>query len=200
MIVAYARTSTVEQVAGFESQLKELKAAGCEKFFQEQVSSVVERKELDAAMAFVREGDVFVVTKLDRLARSIVDLLTIVEQLETKKVTLKILNLGVDTGNATGKLILSVLGSIAQFERQIMLERQKDGIAKAKLDKKYKGRKPLSDERRANVIKMSGAGVTRSSIAKQLGIGEASVYRILATQKGATPGRLASEARVQEAA
>src|SRR6202035_1436654 len=109
----------------------------------------------------------------DRLARSIVDLLRIVEQLETKKVALQILNLGVDTGNATGKLILSVLGSIAQFERQIMLERQKDGIAKAKLDGKYKGRKPPPDERRANVIKLAGEGATRLDIAKQLGIGEA---------------------------
>src|SRR5258708_7970845 len=114
MIVGYARTSTLEQKAGFKAQLKELKEkAECEKVFEEQVSSVAERKQLDAALDFVREGDVFVVTKLDRLARSIVDLLKIVEQLETKKVALKILNLGVDTGNATGKLILSVLGSIA---------------------------------------------------------------------------------------
>jgi DNA invertase Pin-like site-specific DNA recombinase len=173
------------QIYTFMIQLKELKAAGGEKFFEEQVSSVVERKQLDAALAFVREGDVFMVTKLDRLARSIVDLLTIVEQLEKKKVTLKILNLGVDTGNATGKLILSVLGSIAQFERQIMLERQKDGIAKAKLDKKYRGRKPLSDERRANVIKLASEGATKLSIAKQLGIGEASGYRILAERVAA---------------
>jgi DNA invertase Pin-like site-specific DNA recombinase len=186
MRVGYARTSTVEQKAGFEAQLTELReAAKCEKVFEEQVSSVKERKQLDAALDFVREGDMFVVTKLDRLARSIVDLLNIVEQLEKKKVGLQIMNLGVDTGNATGKLILSVLGSIAQFERQIMLERQKDGIAKAKLDKKYKGRKPLSVERRDNVIKLAGEGATKLAIAKQLGIGEASVYRILAESKAA---------------
>jgi DNA invertase Pin-like site-specific DNA recombinase len=194
MIVEYARTSTVEQVAGFEAQLKELNAAGCEKVFQEQVSSVTTRAQLQAAMEFIREGDVFVVTKLDRLARSVMDLMTILQSLDRKKAALRILNMGIDTQTPTGKLMLAVLGGVAQFEREIMLERQREGIAKARSDKKYKGRKPLSLERRENVIKMSGEGITRSSIAKQLGIGEASVYRILATQKNTI-----SEARVIEA-
>jgi DNA invertase Pin-like site-specific DNA recombinase len=185
MIVAYARTSTVEQIADFEAQLKELHAAGCEKIFQEQVSSVAVRPQLQAALEFVREGDTFTVTKIDRLARSIIGLMTIIEALESKKVEVKILNLGMDTKTPTGKLMLTVLGAVAQFERQIMLERQRDGIAKAKVDKKYKGRKPLSDERRSNVIKLAAEGATKLSIAKQLGIGEASVYRILAMQTSA---------------
>lgn len=182
MIVGYCRTSTVEQMAGFESQLKELQAAGCEKFFKEQVSSVAERAQLQAALDFVREGDTFCITKIDRLARSITNLLEIIEALQKKQVAVKILNLGMDTTTPTGKLILTMLAGVAQFEREVMLERQREGIAKAKADGKYKGRKPLSSERRENVIKMSGEGVTRLNIAKQLGIGEASVYRILATQ------------------
>jgi DNA invertase Pin-like site-specific DNA recombinase len=183
MIVGYARTSTVEQVAGFEAQLRELKDAGCEKFFKEQVSSVGTREQLRIAMEFVREGDVFTVTKLDRLARSVIDLMTIVNALEKKKVGLRILNMGVDTTTPTGRLILSMLGSVAEFERAIMLERQREGIAKAERDGKYRGRKPLSEEKKANVIKLDRAGIDRQEIANQLGIGIASVYRILAEQK-----------------
>jgi DNA invertase Pin-like site-specific DNA recombinase len=110
-------------------------------------------------------------------------LMTILQSLDRKKAALRILNMGIDTQTPTGKLMLAVLGGVAQFEREIMLERQREGIAKARSDKKYKGRKPLSSDRRENVIKLAGDGVTRLNIAKQLGIGEASVYRILAMQK-----------------
>src|SRR6478672_7512755 len=122
MIIAYARTSTIEQKAGFEAQLKEVRAAGCEKFFQEQVSSVSERVQLKAALEFAREGDTFVVTRIDRLARSIIDLMTIIQALERKHVAVRILNLGMDTGTPTGKLILTMLGGVAEFERTVMLE------------------------------------------------------------------------------
>jgi DNA invertase Pin-like site-specific DNA recombinase len=97
MIVGYARTSTVDQVAGFEAQVKELAAAGCEKVFQEQVSSVTVRLQLQSALEFIREGDVFVVTKLDRLARSITDLMPILQALGRKGVAVRILNLDMDT-------------------------------------------------------------------------------------------------------
>jgi DNA invertase Pin-like site-specific DNA recombinase len=125
-IVGYARTSTVDQVAGFEAQLEELHRAGCDRIFQEQVSSVdiAAREQLEAAMAYVRDGDAFVVTKLDRLARSVAHLLQIVDALTKKGVALRILNLGIDTGTPTGKLILTMLGGIAEFERSIMLERR----------------------------------------------------------------------------
>jgi DNA invertase Pin-like site-specific DNA recombinase len=156
-----------------------------QKVFREQVSSVAERAQLQAALDFVREGDTFCITKIDRLARSITNLLEIIHALQKKQVAVKILNLGMDTTTPTGKLILTMLAGVAQFEREVMLERQREGIAKAKADGKYRGRAPLSAERRGDVLKMASAGVTRSSIAKQLGIGEASVYRILALQKRA---------------
>ncbi len=185
MIVGYARTSTVDQIAGFEAQRKDLAAAGCEKVFQEQVSSVAERKQLQAAIEYVREGDVFVVTKLDRLARSVANLMTILLALEQKRVGIRILNLGMDTQTPTGKLMLTVLGAVAQFEREMMLERQREGIAKAKSEGRYKGRKPIEPDRRQSVIRLATEGATRISIAAELGIGEATVYRILALQKSA---------------
>jgi DNA invertase Pin-like site-specific DNA recombinase len=181
VIVGYARTSTIEQVAGFEVQLAELERAGCEKIFKEQVSSVdvVARDQLAQALTFIREGDVFVVTKLDRLARSVAHLMQIVEALDKKGVALRILNLGVDTGTPTGKLILTVLGGIAEFERSIMLERQREGIAKAKREGKYKGRAPTARAKSAEVIKLIDAGMRPTDVAKQLGIGRRSVYRIM---------------------
>jgi DNA invertase Pin-like site-specific DNA recombinase len=111
--VGYPRTSTNDQTAGFEAQLRELALAGCEKIFQEQVSSVPERKQLHAAMEYVRENDIFVVAKLDRLARSVPDLMTILQALERKRVGVRILNLGMDTQTPTGKLMLTVLGALA---------------------------------------------------------------------------------------
>src|SRR4051812_35030098 len=97
MLIGYARTSTVDQVAGFDAQVEALKAEGCERVFMEQVSSVAEREQLEQAISFARSGDVFTVTKLDRLARNTQHLLEIVERLEAKDVSLKVLNLGLDT-------------------------------------------------------------------------------------------------------
>jgi len=185
MIVGYARTSTVDQISGFDAQIRELKAAGCKKIYQEQASSIASRLELQAALDFVREDDIFVVTKLDRLVRSITDLMKIMVALERKKVGLKVLNLGMDTNTPTGKLMLTVLGGIAQFEREMMLERQREGVAKAKEAGKYKGRKPISLSRRLEVILLAENGINKTKIAKQLSLGEATVYRILAAKNSA---------------
>lgn len=183
MIIGYARTSTLEQVAGFEAQILELEKADCEKIYQEQVSSVAKRKQLEAAIEFVREGDVLVVTKLDRLARNVRSLMEIVQELDRKKVGLRILNLGMDTQTPTGKLMLTVLGGIAQFEREIMLERQREGIAKAKNEGKYKGRGGIEQAKRIEILNLNTQGLTKAKIATQLGVGEATVYRVLAKNK-----------------
>jgi DNA invertase Pin-like site-specific DNA recombinase len=179
MIVGYARTSTAEQVAGFDAQRRELKAASCEKVFAEQVSSVAAREKLTAALDFIREGDVLIVTKLDRLARSMRDLVDIVAKIEAKSASLRILNMGLDTTTPTGQLMLNVLGSVAQFERAIMLERQREGIAKAKADGKYRGRAPTARAKAADVLRLHKEGVGAVDIAKKLGIGRSSVYRAL---------------------
>jgi len=181
MNVGYARTSTVEQEAGLEAQMRDLSAAGCEKVFREQVSSVdvAARDQLAAALDFVREGDTLVVTKLDRLARSVAHLMEIVAVLARKGVSLRILGLGIDTGTPTGRLLLTVMGGIAEFERSIMLERQREGIAKAKAEGLYKGRKPTARAKAAEVHRLRADGVGAAEIARRLGIGRASVYRVL---------------------
>jgi DNA invertase Pin-like site-specific DNA recombinase len=169
MIVGYARTSTTGQIAGLEAQVHELWAAGCDKIFSEQVSSVAERAQLELALDFVREGDTFTATKIDRLARSVADLPAIVARLEAKKVSLRVLSISgnqpLDTATSTGRLMLAVIGAIGQAEREAMLERQRHGIAKAKLALKAEGVRP-------------------SEIAVRRGIGRASVYRVLGGRGG----------------
>jgi len=181
MLVGYARTSTLDQTAGLEAQERELAEAGCTKVFVEQVSSVdvKAREALAQALEFVREGDTLVVTKLDRLARSVAHLMELLEMIEAKGASLRILSMGIDTSTATGKLMLTLLGGVAEFERSIMLERQREGIAKAKALGKYKGRKPTAKAKAEEVLKLHQEGVGGTAIAKRLGIGRASVYRIL---------------------
>lgn len=179
MMIGYARTSTLEQEAGLEAQERDLKALGCEMVFSEQVSSVDKRPELEAALAYVRKGDTLVVTKLDRLARSVVHMGEIVAKLEAKGVALRIEAMGVDTSTSTGKLMLNVLASVAQFEREMTLERQREGIAKAKGEGKYKGRKPTARAKAEEVLSLSEAGLSMGKIADKLGIGKGSVHRIL---------------------
>jgi DNA invertase Pin-like site-specific DNA recombinase len=185
MQIGYARTSTVDQVAGFEAQIAQLQKEGCEKVFKEQVSSIGDREQLEAAIEFARSGDTFTVTKLDRLARNTQHLLEITDRLTEKGVTLRILNLGLDTSTPTGKLMLTMLGAISQFEREIMLERQREGVAKAKSEGKYKGRAPTAKSKAEQIITLDKQGMTREAIAKDIGIGIASVYRVLKAAKGA---------------
>ena len=193
MLIGYARTSTTDQEAGLEAQGRDLRAAGCEKLFVEQVSSVAKRPQLEAALDFVREGDTVVVTKLDRLARSVGDLLTIVARLEAKKVSLRVLSMSggqpLDTATAVGRLMLAVIGAVGQFEREMMLERQREGIAKARLEGRYKGRAPTAQRKAAEIIRLKADGLGASEIAGRLGIGRASVYRCLATMPAENVGR-----------
>ena len=125
-------------------------------------------------------------TKLDRLARSVGDLLAIVAKLEAKGVSLRVLamsgNQALDTATSTGRLMLSVIGAVGQAEREAMLERQREGIAKAKREGRYKGRVPTARRQAVEIIRLKAAGVRPSEIASKLGIGRASVYRVLGEQ------------------
>ena len=179
MLVGYARTSTVDQIASVDHQRDELGSIGCEKVFVEQVSSVATRLELEAALDFIREGDTLVVSRLDRLARSVADLTKIVGRVQGKGASLRILNINLDTGTATGKLMLNMLGAIAEFEREMLLERQKIGIARAKAEGRYKGRQPTARAKADDVRRLKGDGLGPSVIASRLGISRASVYRCL---------------------
>ena len=177
MLIGYARTSTTDQAASFDDQRKSLAKLGCDRVFAEQTSSVGDRPELNTALDFVRDGDTLVVTKLDRLARSVSHLCEIVRQLEAKGVSLRVMDMGLDSGTPTGRLMVNLLGSIGQFEREVMLERQKVGIAKAKAEGKYKGRKPTARLQAEDIKRLSGRGLGAVEIAKELGISRSSVYR-----------------------
>jgi len=182
MLIGYARTSTVDQQAGFEAQLVELKAYGCKRMYQEQVSAVASRKELERAIDMLREGDKLVVTKLDRLARNVMHMGELLQQIEAKGAGLVILSLGsetVDTTTATGKLILNVMISVAQFEREMMKERQVEGIKRAQAEGKYKGRVPKAMQQADKVKALVAAGVARVQVMEQFGMSKASYYRCL---------------------
>lgn len=186
MNVGYSRVSTIDQEAGLAAQRRELEAAGCERIFAEQVSSVAARRErLDEALDFVRAGDTLVVTRLDRLARSVADLVKITDRLKRDQVALRILAMGLDTAGPTGQLMVNLLGAIAEFERSLMLERQREGIAEAKRRGKYRGRAPTARAKAGEVAKLRGQGLGAAKIAQTLGISRASVYRVIA--ETATP-------------
>lgn len=183
--IGYARTSTLDQKAGLEAQHRDLTAAGCERIFSEQVSSVdvAERHQLEEALAYLRAGDTLVVTKLDRLARSVPHLLAVVDRLERKGASLDVLSgFGAGLETPTGKMLLTILGAVAEFERGIMLERQREGVAKAKAreDSPYKGRVPTAMRQADKIRALDAAGKTRKAIAAELGVSERSVYRALA--------------------
>jgi DNA invertase Pin-like site-specific DNA recombinase len=189
MQIGYARTSTSEQEAGLEAQRRDLTVAGCDRVFSEQVSATAAtRPQMEAVFDFVRDGDVFVVTKPDRLARSVADLLAIEARLRAKQVTLRVLSMGgteLNTQSPTGRLMLTMLGAVAEFERALMLERQREGIAKAKDEGRYKGRAPTAQAQAAEVRALHAAGVGPVEITKRLKVSRSSVHRILKGSKTA---------------
>lgn len=179
MVVGYARVSTVEQ--NLDRQMVALKDCGCDKVFCEKVSGKnTDRKELNNMLSYVREGDMVVVAEFSRLARSTKDLLAIVELLQSKSVNLKSIKEDIDTRTPTGQLLLTVLAAISQFERETILERQKEGIAIAKAKGVYKGRRPKSlthwDEIYARYQKRE---LNKTQMASELGISRQTLYRIL---------------------
>ena len=178
MKIGYARVSTAEQQASFEAQQRELEALGCEKVFAEERSSVKERPALEAMLDFLRQGDEVLALRVDRLARSVRDLLDIVERIRGKGAAVEIGGLGRINGDPTSALILNVLGAIAQFEREIMLARQRVGIEAAKAGGKYRGRKPGSGHGE-RIRRMAAAGMNQSAIARELGIERSTVWRAL---------------------
>jgi DNA invertase Pin-like site-specific DNA recombinase len=176
-LVCYARVSSTGQSLEVQEDL--LKAAGGEEIFKEKRTGTTTegRDELEAALRFVRRGDIFMVTRLDRLARSMLDLRKIVDRLTEKGVGFRVLQQGsIDTTKSEGRLLLNILASFAEFEHSIRAERQADGIARAKAAGKYRGRPASIDPAQIAAMKADGLGAT--AIAKKLGIGRASVYRI----------------------
>lgn len=179
----YARTSTVEQVAGLVDQISKLKAAGCtdQSVYQEQISSVKmeSRVEFVKVLAALRTGDVLVFSSLSRAARSMVHMVEIEAKVADAGATIRILDLAIDTATPSGRLTFNLFASIAQFERENMLERQKVGIAAAKVRGVYTGRAPTAQAKGTRVHALHAKGLTKQEIADACSIGIASVYRIL---------------------
>lgn len=177
-LIGYARVSSVGQ--SLEVQEEQLRDAGCSKLFAEKRSgtSTKGRDALAEALDWARQGDALIVTRLDRLARSSADLFAIIEKLNAKGIAFRCLQQGVvDTTSSTGKLVMGILGAVAEFETAIRKERQRDGIDKAKAAGVYRGRKPSVPVE--EVRRLHGEGISPSEIGKRLGIGRASVYRAL---------------------
>jgi DNA invertase Pin-like site-specific DNA recombinase len=180
-IYGYARVSTTDQSTDIQQDA--LLAAGCTVIRAEKASGTSRdgRDELDTLLAFLRSGDTLVVTRVDRLARSIRDLQNIVYDLKQRGITLKATEQPIDTGTAAGKCFLDMLGVFAEFETNLRRERQAEGIAAAKDAGKYKGRPPAIDAAAITRMKADGLGV--SVIARELGISRMSVYRVLGGQR-----------------
>lgn len=183
MLIGYARVSTFDQDLAIQQEA--LSVAGCETIRSEKVSGTSRegRVELQTCLDFLRPGDTLVVTRIDRLARSMRDLQNIVHQLKVQGAFLKATEQPIDTSTAAGKAFLDMLGVFAEFETNLRKERQAEGIAKAKKAGTYKGRKPTARAKRDEIFSMAEQGETRQGIADKLGIGVASVYRILKDAK-----------------
>jgi DNA invertase Pin-like site-specific DNA recombinase len=176
-IIGYARVSTADQ--DLEIQITALKHEGCTTIRSEKRSgtTTANREELQTVLDFLREGDVLMVTRIDRLARSIGDLQDIVRAVRARGASLKATEQPIDTSTAAGKCFLDMLGVFAEFETNLRSERQIEGIAKAKAAGVYKGRPASIDASQVRAMKAQGLGA--SEIAKALRIGRASVYRVL---------------------
>lgn len=179
MNIGYARVSSVGQ--SLDMQLEKLTAFGCEKVFQEKKSGASTRKReaVNDALEFCREGDVLVVTKLDRLARSMFDLQAIVATLERKKVDLVVLDQKIDTTTPTGRLTFHLLGAVAEFERELIAERRNDGIASA-LAKgvKFGRREKLTQSQVEELRDARRAGEARAALQARFGISKSTFYRL----------------------
>lgn len=165
-LIGYARVSTDDQDCAIQEAT--LKAAGCKVIRSEKRSGTTMkgRDELATVLSFLRSGDILVVTRIDRLARSLADLALLVRELESKGVALKSTEQPVDTGTAAGKAFLQMLGVFAEFETNLRRERQLEGIAAAKARGVYKGRPPTIDADQVAKLKAEGLGASgRASIA-----------------------------------
>src|SRR5271163_1393756 len=178
-ILGYARVSTGDQdVAG---QTLRLTGVGAIKVFSDVRSgkSFADRPGLDALLAYARDGDALAVVRLDRLGRSLGELLATVALLKERGIALVSLEEKIDTASAAGELIFHVFGAIAHFERRLIAERTKDGIAAARARGKHPGRRPLDADKIAAALKLVQAGLSPTAAAKQVGLGRSTVYREL---------------------
>ena len=176
-IYGYARVSSTGQKLEVQKEL--LSKEKCDVIFEEKVSGKnMKRDELTVLLRVVSSGDTVIISKLDRLARSMVDFWNIYNQIKEKGASLKILNMGLDTDSSQGRLMMGILSSVAEFERELIKERQADGIAKAKASGKHLGRPKLTEEVKEQVLGMVKLGATKQAVADKLNLGLSTIYKI----------------------
>ncbi len=183
-IIGYARVSSIGQK--LDVQLEKLQAQGCEKIYQEKESAIstTKRPQLVACLDYVREGDSLVITKLDRLARSTLDLCNIAKRLEDKKVTLQVIDQNIDTSSSTGRLMFNMLATIAQFETEIRAERQMDGIKKAKANGVVFGKvKTLTPDQVTELKSKRQRGILIKDLMAEYKLSKKSIYNYLELSK-----------------
>ena len=182
--IGYARVSSTGQKLDVQREL--LNKEKCFSIFEEKVSGKNRnRPELTLLLKTIRKGDTVVVSKLDRLARSMSDFWKIYDEIKETGASLKILNMGLDTNSSQGRLMLGILASVAEFERELIKERQADGIAKAKASGKHLGRPTIKEDIKIQIKELLQAGKTKPTIAKALNIGVSTIYKIQKELKGA---------------
>jgi len=182
MKIGYARVSSTGQ--SLDLQMKALENAGCEKIFSEKVSGAKgDRKEFTSMMEFARDGDRIVVTKLDRLSRSSMELQNTAKTLESKKIDLRVLEQNIDTSSASGKLLFNMIGIVAEFEREMINERAAEG-RKAAMENgvKFGRKKVLADDEIVEAKKLVSSGLGKKEIGKRLGVSRSTIYRVLGNQ------------------
>ena len=177
-ILGYARVSTNQQ--DLESQRHRLKEVGAIKIFEDVISGkIFKRPGLEELVHYARPNDLLCVVRLDRLGRSLKELLETVEYLKSKKIGLMSLEEKIDTSSAAGELVFHVFGAIAHFERRLISERTKDGIQAARLKGKKPGRPPLDHDKLESAIKLVESGLSPTNAAMQLNMGRSTLYREL---------------------
>lgn len=187
MKVGYARVSSIGQ--NLDSQISALEKAGCEKIFQEKKSGskIKNRPVLKEALDFVRDGDIFIVTRLDRCSRSVADLHNIMNQLENKNVSFKATNQEFDTSTSTGRLMVGLLSVVAAFELDLRAERQADGIAVAKKKGVRFGREPkMNEEDVLKALKLKDEGLSNQVIADRFEVGKSTLLRYFANYRNSS--------------
>lgn len=185
MKIGYARVSTHQQQDSLEAQRQALKAYGCEKIFTDQVSGAcADRPGLKAVLAYARENDSVVVTRLDRLGRSTIDVLRTVQDLDNRGITIEALDTKLDTRSPAGKLVLSVLASMAEFERNLIVERTHEGLAHARSQGRVGGRPPkLTAIQEQAALSLIADGMSESKVAATVGVSRSTITRLKAKNR-----------------
>ncbi len=181
MKIGYARVSTKRQGESLETQRETLDNVGCEKVFTDQISGAKSKRPgLDAALEYMRTDDVLVVTRLDRLGRTVLDTLKTIDELAQRGVRVKILDPELDTGTKEGKLMVTIMSGLAQWERDLLIERTREGVAHARAQGRVGGPKPKLNGEQIEAVKAAvSSGQPVAAVARSFGVSRPTIYRVL---------------------